>query len=85
MHVTIIHLCFIFNCNDFVHTYKMRNFLCIMHKLSELLHETVYSIHELRNSKRKATNRRYDRVYRRIYPTSLDADLDIRPYFVVSR
>lgn len=53
-----------------------------MHKLRELLHEAAYSIHELRNSIRSATNRRYDRVYQRIYPASLDAGLDIRPYFV---
>ena len=71
------------NAINFVRVLLKRiQFSCIMHKLSELLRETACSVHELRNSIRNATNRRYDHVYRRIYLPSLDAGLDIRPYFV---
>lgn len=84
MHITIIHLRFIFNCNnnfvrDIIEMRAIFRALCInlvSFCMTEL--RAPFMNYEIAY----ATNRRYDRVYRRIYPASLGAGLDIRPYFV---
>lgn len=91
MYITVIRPCFIFNCdNDFAHLLlKLAQFpVYYYYEHGKLLREScVPPIHELRNSLH--TQRCQSSIRRvstaesiRYIPASLDAGLDIRPYFV---